>query len=78
MMVCVVFFILAITIRSNLTNSIASANPEPSGSVVPPSPTFTPGLAIIPPNTFTPLPADDQPDAEFPPVWLDGEFHLGR
>jgi hypothetical protein len=58
MMVCVVFFILAITVRSNLTNSIASANPEPAGSAVPPSPTFTPGLAIIPTNTFTPLPAE--------------------
>jgi hypothetical protein len=58
MMVCVVFSILAITIRSNLTNSVASANPEPATSAVPPSLTFTPGLAIMPTSTFTPPPAE--------------------
>jgi hypothetical protein len=58
MMVCVVFFILAITIRSNLTNPVASANLEPPTSAIPPSPTFTPGLAIVPTSTFTPPPAE--------------------
>ncbi len=58
MMVCVVFFILAITIRSNLANPVASADAEPPTSAAPPTPTFTPGLVIVPTSTFTPLPAE--------------------
>jgi hypothetical protein len=72
MMVCVVFFILAITLRSNLTNPVASANPEPVTSAVPPSPTFTPGLAMVPTSTFTPPPAESStPTATYTRVVVD-------